>query len=262
MNKLLNSLVTQLETRSRRERFMLLAALALVPWLAVRGLVLHPVGQVRERIGAEVVATRQYLDDLAAKRDRLRAERLAGRVREADPRLAGYRQEMAGLERQVAQAVGKLVAPREMTVALESLLREHRGLTLLGLETLPRETVRLTAETAPHPPARPEAAKAKAAAPKTTTGNARKAAPEAAAEAAAEAAPEPAQVAERLLYRHSLKLVFEGDYLNTLGFLKSLGTMPWTLYWDSLTLRVREHPRMQVVLIIHTLSLNEELIGA
>lgn len=66
---------------------------------------------------------------------------------------------------------------------------------------------------------------------------------------------------QRNVFRHGLRLEFEGSYLDALTYLQALENLPRRLLWDELTLEVIQHPRNRVSLVLHTLSLQEEWIG-
>ena len=63
------------------------------------------------------------------------------------------------------------------------------------------------------------------------------------------------------IYKHGMRVVFEGDYFKTLVYLQALEAMPWRLYWDSVEYQVLEYPRARVAITVHTLSLDEGWIG-
>jgi len=78
--------------------------------------------------------------------------------------------------------------------------------------------------------------------------------PPPAAEDASEAAPPP-------IYKHGVRITFEGDYFATLRYLQALEGMPWRLYWDGLDYQVIDYPKARVSVTLHTLSLQEGWIG-
>ena len=63
------------------------------------------------------------------------------------------------------------------------------------------------------------------------------------------------------IYKHGLRLEFEGDYLSTLEYLRQIEALPWVLYWDDLELTTDKYPKARIVVIVHTLSLEEGWIG-
>ncbi|BCR06407.1 hypothetical protein DESUT3_34760 [Desulfuromonas versatilis] len=63
------------------------------------------------------------------------------------------------------------------------------------------------------------------------------------------------------LYRHALRIEFEGSYVDTLAYLRELETLPRHLFWDELQIEVLRHPTSRVRLTVHTLSLKRGWIG-
>jgi MSHA biogenesis protein MshJ len=63
------------------------------------------------------------------------------------------------------------------------------------------------------------------------------------------------------LYRHPVKLIFEGNYSDTLGYLERLEGMDSRFYWNRFDYQVKDYPIAQVSLNIYTLSTQEWWIG-
>ena len=63
------------------------------------------------------------------------------------------------------------------------------------------------------------------------------------------------------LYRHPVKLIFEGNYSDTLGYLGRLEGMDSRFYWSRFDYQVKDYPIAQVSLNIYTLSTQEWWIG-
>ena len=63
------------------------------------------------------------------------------------------------------------------------------------------------------------------------------------------------------LYRHPVKLIFEGNYSDTLGYLERLEGMDSRFYWNRFDYQVKDYPTAQVSLNIYTLSTQEWWIG-
>jgi MSHA biogenesis protein MshJ len=63
------------------------------------------------------------------------------------------------------------------------------------------------------------------------------------------------------LYRHPVKLIFEGNYSDTLGYLGRLEGMDSRFYWSRFDYQVKDYPTAQVSLNIYTLSTQEWWIG-
>lgn len=63
------------------------------------------------------------------------------------------------------------------------------------------------------------------------------------------------------IYRHAVRMNFEGDFFATLEYLRKMQALPWSLYWDELSIETVKYPRARIELIVHTLSLSEGWIG-
>lgn len=56
------------------------------------------------------------------------------------------------------------------------------------------------------------------------------------------------------IVRYDLNLRVEGGYLAALDYLQRLEHLPWSLFWDGLSLEVREYPRSEIQLTVYTLG--------
>jgi MSHA biogenesis protein MshJ len=63
------------------------------------------------------------------------------------------------------------------------------------------------------------------------------------------------------LYRHGVKLVFEGDYMTTMEFLESLEQKSWRFFWQALQYDVEKYPNARVTLTLYTLSPERAWLG-
>ena len=63
------------------------------------------------------------------------------------------------------------------------------------------------------------------------------------------------------VYQHSLKIVFEGSYLQTLDYMRQVEELSQQFYWGSVDFKVDEFPSARVTITVNTLSLNEAWIG-
>ena len=64
-----------------------------------------------------------------------------------------------------------------------------------------------------------------------------------------------------LLYRHGVELQLEGDFFETLRYLRALEALPWQILWGNLTYEVETFPRASIILRLNTLSTNAGWIG-
>jgi MSHA biogenesis protein MshJ len=63
------------------------------------------------------------------------------------------------------------------------------------------------------------------------------------------------------VFRHDLRLEFEGDYLSTLKYLVYLEGLSENFYWDSISIVPTQWPSASVMLELHTLSSQESFVG-
>ena len=62
------------------------------------------------------------------------------------------------------------------------------------------------------------------------------------------------------LFSHPLELVFEGNFRETLDYLRALNRLPWHFYWDRFDLKATHYPENRATLVVHTLSLDRALL--
>ena len=63
------------------------------------------------------------------------------------------------------------------------------------------------------------------------------------------------------VYEHGLVIEFEGDFFNTLKYLRFLEDITGSFFWDSISFRQLDWPNAHIILEIHTLSTNQGFIG-
>lgn len=63
------------------------------------------------------------------------------------------------------------------------------------------------------------------------------------------------------LYRHGMQMVFEGSYLETIRYLRSLEALESNFFWERMDYDVLEYPKARITLDIYTLSTEREWIG-
>ena len=129
------------------------------------------------------------------------------------------------LKQEIEQRLSNLIEPELMADVMKNILSDYKGLQLLSVRNLPvipLEIKRTDKE-------------------KSVNED---------AEAARQA----------VLFAHALQMEFEGDYFQTLAFLKRLEEMKG-FYWTMLHYQVEDHPRAKIMLQLSTLSLEKGWIG-
>lgn len=215
-----------------RERLLVLAAAAVVVagvghlvWLAPA---LAEHAQLRQQMAtqrASQAAMREQLQQLQANaldpNKALRAQ------------LQTVRQQLSQSDQQFSALQQSLVPPQHMGELLQALLRQHRGLSLVQLHSLPVVALDESGQ-----PLRAALAPTPAPAPAT-----------AASAATALAAP------KAWMYRHSLQVQVQGSYPELLAWVRTLETIPRRVQWGELSLQVSDWPQAQLVITLSTLSL-------
>ncbi|HKQ26471.1 MAG TPA: type II secretion system protein GspM [Burkholderiales bacterium] len=63
--------------------------------------------------------------------------------------------------------------------------------------------------------------------------------------------------ADRLVYKHGIELTLEGGYLDLLDYLTRLEKMQWQMFWARTSIDASQYPRVQMTVMLYTLSLDE-----
>lgn len=217
---------------SLRERVLVFAAAATILLVLTQQLVLDPLFQ-RQQVLSEKIR-----EDQAATAILEAQIQGIARAQTLDPdaanrlRVAALEQEADGLTERLHTLHKGLVAPADMPALLEAILKRHGGLRLQSLKTFAPENIVAA-------PAGPEAAKPSLAAGKV------------------EKPAEPAAV----VYKHGVEIVVQGSYLDMLGYMAELESMPWQVFWARGALQAGEYPSSRLVLHLYTLSLEKKWLN-
>lgn len=199
----------------QRERVLVAAALILGPLMIGQSLVVDPrLAQVR-RLEQSIVRQTSAMADMESQVAVLQQQAQIDPDAGRKAELAALKAERDGLDKQLQQFGSALVRPHEMNALLEGLLRKNAGLRLLSLKTL---------------------------APQSILG-----------QKATEGDKKPVERAFDL-YRHGVEIRLEGRYGELQAYLEQLEKLPQRLLWGSLSYRVVEHPRAEMILTVYTLS--------
>jgi MSHA biogenesis protein MshJ len=68
-------------------------------------------------------------------------------------------------------------------------------------------------------------------------------------------------VAEQKVFRHTVRLQFEGNYLDAVAFFRDLEALPRRFFWEGLTIELLEYPVSRITLTVTTMNLTEGWIG-
>lgn len=219
------AVLEHVDALSVRERGLVFLAALSVLYIAWSQLLFEPLVAERDRIAGEVQRARTQIQSIHGQIAALAARSSEDPDAANRARLAALREELQVLDGSLREVTKQLVPPQQMARLLETMLTREQGLTLVELEGLGVRPVL-------DPPG----------------------------DAPATAAGEP-EDGGGMLFRHGLRMVFEGGYLASLRYLGALEELPWQFLWESVELEVREHPTTRVSIEVHSLSLERAWIG-
>jgi MSHA biogenesis protein MshJ len=225
MKKRIEKIRQSVDRLSLRERLFLFAAALFVVaglWEAVLAAPLT----MREQIGNDKVTSLEERLRVLDASLMATAAGLSEGVPEQLERLRALRARVAATDEDMRIFTTDLVDPAEMRSVLEELLRRQTGLKLVSAVNRAAEPVLVDEEPAP-----------------------------------GETPPEESSSDAPRLYRHSLVLELEGNYLDCLRYVESVELLPWHIYWSRLEVETDEYPTNRIVIELTTLSLDEEWIG-
>jgi MSHA biogenesis protein MshJ len=153
-----------------------------------------------------------------------------------------------------------LVPPERMAPLVEAILRANGRLQMVSMRTLPVEPVMGTAAAAAPASAPVPAAAAGDAAPAPGTPGAMVQLAANLASLQPQAQPQatlrPAAARAPLLYRHGVEVTVRGNYLDMIGYMAALESMPTQLFWGRAQLEAETWPNSRLTLTLYTLSLD------
>ena len=238
MKQYWNRIVLKVDALSLRERAIIFGMVALILVMIVNTFVLDPqfakqrqmTNQMKQEQTQIIVAEAEIQQKLTLQGN---DPDLGNRTR-----LASLRRQMQQMQATMQDMQKALVSPDKMLVLLEDILKKNGSLHLVSLKTLPPVSLNELVQ-AENKPAGEKAAEAApvgkdAAADKSSTGS---------------------------IYKHSVEIVIQGEYLDMLNYLTQLEAMPWQLFWAKAKLNVDEYPKSTLSLTVFTLSLDKRWLN-
>jgi MSHA biogenesis protein MshJ len=216
-------LAARFEALQTRERALVAIAAVVGIALVYDALALQPLEERKKRVTQQLAEARENIRNASAA--------VTAQANTVDPlavkrlyrdslkkQLAEIDQNMQGLQR-------GLVPPERMAKLLEEMLSRRQGLQVVSLRTLPAQHLQTPAAPAARGPEKD----------------------------ARRAPKEP----ERVIYQHSFEIVLRGSYAELHEYLAELEKLPWRMLWGRLAVTTEQHPALQVILTVQTLSLNK-----
>jgi MSHA biogenesis protein MshJ len=220
----------KVEQLNKREKIMVFfAGLILFPGM-IDFLVLQPMRDSATKWQQQATMINQRISSANQQQKELAQQIASDPAMELERRIEGTEIAIDSAEQELLAYTGSLIAPDKMAAMLKGLLQERGSLKLVSLENQPAKPLfdtKTSAKTAENQPSQ-----------KTDPG-----------------------MDVFGLYRHGIKLVFKGQYMQSMDYIEALEALPWKFYWHAFDYQVEEYPEALVKLHIYTLSTNSYWIG-
>jgi MSHA biogenesis protein MshJ len=280
LKEYLQKLALRIDALNLRERVMVFAAAAAVLVYLVNFTLLGPALARQKQLTQQIVREQNNIAGVEGEI----AAKLAAHAIDPDLPLRTRLEEVnakVALKGEDLRAMQKgLVPPGRIAPLLHTILRSSGNLKLVSLRTLPvtgvDQPMPLSADQAARPAAASgaevrnlmantlkEAQGSQPAAPAPALPVNLPGVPAIAGVTAPAAAPAPdpakkeAPKAGELIYRHGVEIVVEGSYLDMVGFMNALESLPTQVFWGKASLDAREYPKSRLTLVLFTLSLDQ-----
>jgi len=215
-------LATRIDALSLRERVLLFAAVAASTIFVVYFFGLGPMFARQALLRTRIVQQQNNLEGID---NEIREKVEAAQVDPDAPtraRIAASRAQLDALATSLRAMQNGLVPPERMAPLVDSILRANGRLQLVSMRTLAVEPVLGAAKPQPADAAQPESSAKPGA----------------------------------LLYRHGVEVTVRGNYLDMLGYMAALESMPTQLFWGRAQLEAETWPSSRLTLTLYTLSLD------
>jgi len=224
------------EAFSLRERGLIFGAIVVVLFMTMDAMMLSPQEVKQKQIINNMVGLNQQLEGISVKVNTMTEKLRGGEAQYVKTRISELQELLASLVRKQKDLTVEFIRPEQMAVVLRDMLGDESALKLIKLESLGVKPLFPPPVLSPAEMTELEKNKdiAKKENKKTEGPN---------------------------IYKHGMRVEFEGDYSSTVSYLQALESMPWRFYWDNVEYQVLEYPVARIVITVHTLSLNEGWIG-
>jgi MSHA biogenesis protein MshJ len=245
----LRRLQARIDELTLRERGIMLLGILAVSYFLWDTLLMQPLYVKHKSFSAQLEVKRAEVMVLNQKMRSMLA------IQEQDPdaenrkQLEALRRQLAEVEASIQVSTVQLVSPEKMPEVLRTVINKTEGLTLISLRGTGAAPILAQSDKTGTAPGR-----ALEQAEDAATG-----APETAADDGSSKVAASATISSA--YKHGMTVMFEGDYLATLEYLRRLENLGFGFFWDSLEFSVKEYPRAQASIKIYTLSLNKDWIS-
>ena len=233
------------EALSLRERLLFLISIIAVLYIAWDMLLMERVRHQHDTAVVQVKKWHSQISDIDNRIQAMSAALSGSGQTEAAQRIQRLKAEISNINQRHKTLAVSFIRPGQMVQVLKGLLENEKGLQLTRLQTQAVQPLIMRPPQAASTPVTP-----KQATPTQATPNQEK---------PAEQTPDSPPLPQ--VYKHGLEIVFQGDYNSTLSYLKKLELLPWKFFWEEVVYEVVQYPKAQIMVRIHTLSLDERWIS-
>lgn len=225
LRKKADELFERFEQISLRERIMVLGGTALALLVFWNLLLIDPLLSEQKKMSTALNKLRAEKTENLALLEVLTVKSQQDPDKENREKLEVLKKDLAMIEEKLQGSMQDMVSPQEMPALLEEIFRLQSGLKLISVENVGASA---------WPPAQEGSPGAEAAGNHAQGGR---------------------------VYKHLVRIEFEGSFGDTLAYLEALEKFSGRLLWDRLEFEVQEYPLAKVVLTVGTLSIREGWIG-
>ena len=231
MPPFLSDLQEKIDKRVLRERVLLFMCVLAVLYLLWGLIVQNAFDKRSATLNAELKSLKQKNETLQLQLSTITAVANQDPNKAEKETIAMLTAELAELDLQLSGLSQGLVSADELPQILQNVLLKTGELSLVQLQTLQVQELKLAIENQPAPQA-----------PSNLT--------------AAGPIDDGAGV-----FKHEVSLRVTGGYFELLTFLQSLEQDQWRFYWEQLNYTVADYPQAEIELRVFTLSAEEGLLG-
>ncbi|MGK5055976.1 type II secretion system protein GspM [Janthinobacterium sp. LB2P49] len=231
MLPLLKKWATAFDALSLRERLMVFGAGAAAILFVFYFMSFSPLLAKRAALEASIAQKESLLSATNKEIELTMLAHATDPDQDARARLVALQAETASLAQALRAKQHGLVAPERMVTLLEHLLRQHAGLRVVSLKTLPASAV---------------------GAHQSDSAN---------GDAAAKADAAKAITQAPLLHQHGVEVVLQGSYADMVQYMQALQSMPTRVFWGAAHLDAASYPGATLTLTLHTLSMDDTWIA-
>ena len=233
------------EAFSLRERALVMVAIIVLMFMLWDAMLMSPEGLRQKQIVEKMQTMNQQTEALNSQIQEMSAALRGGEAEHIQARIAELRGLLASLTQQQKELTVEFIQPVQMAKVLRDMLASESGLVLTKLESLGAQPL--------FPPGEGE---------NKSENKGEKNDKKKSGAVTLDPSVEKSNLSHHPeIYKHGMRIVFEGDFFKTLRYLQALEAMPWRLYWDNVEYQVTGYPKARVAITVHTLSLHEDWIG-